>query len=437
MKVKLKTIIISPFEYLTVLFLILDCYSVYAVAVRDYYINEITAILIFFLFLSRIALMGFKKSMLEKWLKYHVVYYAVALFLMIMSVSAEEAYNYSFKYLIVLPLLTMLLLHYAEDRNACRLFEIFSNILLALSVISIFFWIFASNLHVIQPTGGMMVDWGYVKYYPMYLGVYGERQTQEFLFYNGFRNQSIFAEAPMYSFVLVMAISYEIFLRPAYVTSLSGARSKSRSVLRLCILIAALLTTITTTGYILLMGVFVLKYMISKPKEAIIRNLKRLSSILVIGLAIFVALSIFQNKTTSVEKVSWIARADDLYAGFRAFLLSPIYGTGYGSYEGINRFRGAFRAESAGVTSGFSNSLMLVLAQGGLVFLFMYMYPTVKAIMVAINTKQYGLMSFALMFMVDFAITLQMGTILGLFIVAFLYAIAALQQNKQIINGVN
>ena len=69
------------------------------------------------------------------------------------------------------------------------------------------------------------------------------------------------------------------------------------------------------------------------------------------------------------DTISGETRTDDILNGFRAWLDSPIFGWGYMNRYVLDKYH-----------TGFSNSIVAILAQGGIILLSLYFVPFVKFI---------------------------------------------------------
>lgn len=164
------------------------------------------------------------------------------------------------------------------------------------------------------------------------------------------RNTGVFVEGPMYSYTLCIAIIFETFF------------SRRPRKLALIILYTTVISTLTTTGilFVLILGfIEFVRYM---------RNLKSdLRPLLLILLGVLfvslitVAFFLFNQKMSTS---SGVIRLDDFYAGFAAWLSSPVYGHGLGNTDAVVTYMSNFRLHNV----GFSNSPFDLLARGGLVF---------------------------------------------------------------------
>ena len=422
-----KRKIITFFEYAVVLFCILDTYTVYATTVDiDFRILEVAAALLTVCLALRLVFFGIERSTLKKYSTTISIYYAIVLFLLIMNVGKEYMVSYISRFVLIFPMLILYFYCLAEKGENISLIHKYVNIIVTFSVISLFFWVFASQLHLIAPTGSLRSGWGAAQYgyvYPSYFGLYFERQRCTFLWYSGFRNQGIFAEGPMFSLCLVLAIAAELFL----------PKQKARKDLRfffvhgksysfnwkLVCLITALITTFTTTGQIVLILMFIFRFFMNRPKKQFNYMIKLLVGFTLSVVGAYVAVSIFLLKSKSV---SWMIRLDDFRAGFRTWLSSPVWGHGYGDKTALDPYRAFFR--TTGISGGFSNSITMVLAQGGILFLLIYGQPVYQAVRTALQQKSLGVLFMVAVLIIEFVFTIFPYRLVSLLFFAFLYGMS-------------
>ena len=415
------------FEYVLILFFILDTNTVYLTSLDvDFYIPEITTVLLAIYLIIRFSKRRMKASLTGRIAAILSVYYVLMIIFLIMRVGEEARFTFIARILLAFP---MMILYFCDHIDREMLFDPidkYINVMIVISVISLFFWTFGSQLHIILPTGSIRSGWGaqlYGIFYPSYLGLYFERQKVSFLNYNGLRNQGIFAEGPMFSLCLILAIAAELFLPKGKMRKdfrFSTGYGKSHTVnLKLFCLIITLITTFTTTGQILLILMLVFRFFMRKSKVQYNNLIKLLLGGILAAVGAYAAISIFLLKSTSI---SWIIRADDFNAGFHAWLSSPVWGTGFGNMTVVNSFRSETVSQFTRGESGSANSLMMILAQGGIVLLFIYIFPIYKAIQKALREKNMGMLMIITILMLEFIFTVsayQFGT---LFFFAFLYA---------------
>ncbi len=245
-----------------------------------------------------------------------------------------------------------------REEHKQKLYEIIEKMIVVIAVVSLSFWLLGSVLGIIKPSGIEFTIWSSTdgSEVPInnYFHLYFETQYQRFFDTTLMRNSAIFTEAPMSSFMFCFAFLVELFKKKQYN-------------IKVCILlIVAIVTCISTTGYVVVVAAIFLKYVISNAG----RN--SLSSVLKLAIAPFVLIIIFLVMEyvfeSKLQTTSGSLRVDDFVAGFKAWMLHPIMGNGYGNSNSYVYMMSTFRIDR----KGFSNSLMQILAYGGLYLLAPY-----------------------------------------------------------------
>lgn len=442
MKVRLQ--MRAAIEYLTVIFMLLDFYTPYSCALNIYYpLTRIASILVCVLLLINVYLYGIKNHVLNRWLLYFLPYYILVIIYFSFSVDLEHVYTFVSKFMIILPMLVFLFMLYIERGEMYRLLEKYVNVVTIIAGISLFFWLFGTQMKIIQPTNHIYASWGGNYNYPMWFGVYTQRQQESFFGATVFRNQGIFCEAPMYSFNLVVAIAFELFLKNHAKGGFSVTSNSSTIIdrqmqhnrfitFRLVLLVVTIFSTVSTTGIILLIMAFVLHYMLTRPRDFFLVKIKPLL-VGIIGIAgLYLAIRIFLQKSSSY---SWMIRFDDLRAGFLAFLSSPLTGTGFESYANIDMFRSFWRT-AGGKVAGFSNSIMRILGQGGVLLGLVYFVPIIGAMWRSGKNKQYNILAFTAIITIAFSLTIVCYSLIMLTLIAFLnaYSIGSITRKQSVLS---
>ena len=276
-------------------------------------------------------------------------------FLPMMNVAEGHMKDFVRLYMLVFPILYLYLRCSAIEEGIesfRRILIKFSDIVVVLAAVSLFFFIFGSMLEQMPYTALIPNNWGGDKFIPTYYGIYFE--TQETSMTEGaetlVRNSGIFNEAPMHNMVLCIAMSIELFIR------------KRLSIIRTLILFAAIISTISTTGYIVLLIMSALKiYSIMGNR---LKRLFILFSPIILFLLFLVFSAILENKKETGEG-SYNSRSRDIERCIEVGMENPVIG--------LELFHKG-EEEGAGVNDfGYSNSLFGVFAHGGLYTFSLYL----------------------------------------------------------------
>ena len=131
-------------------------------------------------------------------------------------------------------------------------------------------------------------------------------------------------------------------------------------------LVLGVVTSVSTTGYIFLIGAalfYVVKHM---PERGSKRALVVMFLIVLVALGVAAAFWMLGEKVSSAT--GEVTRVDDFVAGYLAWLDSPVFGNGLADNDAMLGHMSAFRANNVGT----SNSPMVVLAQGGVLLFLVY-----------------------------------------------------------------
>lgn len=279
-------------------------------------------------------------------------YWGGAIFPMLV-LREHNYYAYILRYVIILPLLWMYLAQKKElgTISYCSLFLRFSNVMVFIAVVSLIMWVLCSILQIIPATAIFPYEWAPgIDFISTYGGIYFETQTVVPFGERIWRNTGIFNEGPMFNMVLCTAFIIEYFIRPI--------KSKPR----LWILAITILTTLTTTGQLFLIGMVL--WILSKRIGRKYRVILLFIAPLFLYIGYRAAGEILENKMETGGDGSMELRSDDITWCFEAGMEHPILGVGLILREGESLWNG--------MTLGRSNSLFAVFARGGLYALALY-----------------------------------------------------------------
>lgn len=255
-----------------------------------------------------------------------------------------------------------------------------ANVIVVIAIISLIFWVFASQFHLIEPNTVCKSNWGRIKSINVYYGIYFETQNIVLPKIGTIiRNSAIFSEAPMCSFVLSIALLETLFLE------------EEPSSFRCIVLSTAILTSFSTTGIIIGIASIIGYFYYQNMRKNNISYIRLMNSYvifpIVVVLGIIVGVKLFNLK---MESVSGVSRLSDFSNGFKVWVYRPILGYG-------------FNAET--LDYGYSNSLIRILIKGGLYLLLPYILAFVYAIVTGVCMKRWNIVLFYIMFFIMFVFT--------------------------------
>ena len=346
--------------YLLALFLILNNQTVFQNSISfNYNIYEITLLLIIVTTLYQIEKYGIYENKFKSLLNLSFIYYVYLSIISIASVGVDQLVSFWARYA-SLPFVFFYFSSNASYIVKIELFRKVVNVMVVISCISLFFWIFGSTFKMITPTGVALFEWGTVNEVSSYFNIYFETQYVDWLGIDFFwRNTAIFVEGPMMSLTLIIAITLIYYFDDIW----------HIATWKKFILAFAIITSFSVTGYFILWGFVVLKLYRSKKFRAIM-------IVMLIPLSLY-AIQVMMDMKQSTG--SYSLREDDYYVGFITWLQNPIFGWGFNNWE-------ALQANMKGrANDGFSNSIFSVLTQGGILMGLMYFIP----ILIGITSKEF------------------------------------------------
>jgi len=300
----------------------------------------------------------------------------------------------------------------ADNEKIKEILKEFSNVMLVLAVISLSIYFFGSISNIIHPTDTTTISWGGVRTVESYYGIHFNTQRQTLFETSFLRNTGIFAEAPMYSLVLSIALAIELFLK------------QKKSMWRVILFCITIITTVSITGIILMAFLIIAKFLFVDAKTKTTKHLKLLIIPLIGIIGIYIlttALSLKKNDTASFS-----VRMDDYKASFLAWKDHLLLGNGYKNDASIIQYMNPSRLSN----TGLSNSILVLLAQGGLYLGIFYIFPAIKMILYGVKAKKMNIVTFTVTLLILFSTTIFLYKVLAINFVAMGYAYRKKKINK-------
>ena len=393
----------SVIDIILMFFLIISTNSIYVNIEDGYSFNNYITILIFVSFVCKIILFKISKEIFNKILILLGVYYSIVILISIINFSKFTINNILY-YFINFPLLLVIILLLREQNKLQAWLINIINITVLLAVISLFFWIFVSNLNVISPTDYLINKWSdggvVVSYYNMYF------ETQRIVIMDNVivRNSGVFAEAPMWNLILSIALMIQtLFL--------------GRNDYKTFILVLTILSTVSTTG------VYIIGLIIAYKIIFEVSGWKKYIALILVPILLLGLSFIWENKS---ETASASIRFDDYKAGIQAWFDNVFFGSGF-----LNGLRVIERYMDTTIRAnlGYSNSLFVILAQGGIILFILYLLPM---FLILLNRKySYDLKFFVFLLIVILSTAIFIDTYMFNFIVGFMYSIVFIGEKNE------
>ena len=355
-------------EYLFVIFIILECNSVYSQIYNiHYFIRTAMVIVVCGIMFCDIIIKKLKNELIiHKPILWYIIFDFICCIIMFMNTSNGTGRGILLMYFIVsLPIFLI----YFSNKNYNQIKEIgkkFIGIVLILSCVSFFFWLFGSVLNIIKPINEIKVVWG--RPYTLmdnYCGIYFDSHQDIYWLTNSPipRNMGIFGEAPMFACILLITMLINFLL----CCQDSENKYNKKNIIKMGILVITMFSTISITGIISSI-IIILFYSMGLFKKIVINHKKIFSFCCIIGIVFMIpfSMNIIDKKFNSG---SVLHRNMDLYNGFNAFIKSPIIG------NGINHPRSVESDYENGY--GYSNAIIPIITDGGILLSILYFLPIV------------------------------------------------------------
>lgn len=258
-----------------------------------------------------------------------------------------------------------------------KLYVRFVNVMVVFAAVSLFFYTFVNIFPVISPTDRYSYEWSWVTSVPGYYDLYYNAMGSGFSGYVFARNCGVFPEAPMFMYPLCMALGiHELLL----------SRENQRKLSRV-ILVVTILSTFSSTGFLVLTILYGYKIFIRSGKK------NRRNRVLLIPfgilIAAFLAVSIIDEKLGSS---SYSIRTEHVLASLKCFWETNFLGCGIGNAEYVEQFMSKRR--------GISCGLPYMLAQGGVFWGGIFLYPLIRWVGRSVKKKNMDVVCFAALFFV-------------------------------------
>lgn len=385
-----KKLIYNFSEYLIAFMLILNCRSMWTslISTRDIFVKSSVLALVCATIICILTVDIINFSRLKK----GIIRVSCFVFYMLVYVLLNT-YNRKELLLNIAVVCVLIIWYYICNLRNSRpsiLFK-YEKIIIVIAIVSVFFWFFGSQFNLIKPSDIVYSNWsgtGLDKTVSSYYGIYFETQVINFEWFGQItRNSAIFVESPMCSLHFSIALLIELFIKEK--------SSKSRSI----ILILANLTTLSSTGLILIVLSLGIKFIINNPKSKIFYLIKILIIPLCIVSICAISYILLRGK---MGTDSGSIRLDDFSVGFKAWKENILLGSGFNNYDFIKSFMENWRSYNI----GFSNSPMIVLSDGGIYMGLLYIFTFGYGIMKSLKMKEKNKCAFILMIVYLFITTI-------------------------------
>ncbi len=402
-----KKVFISLLEWLVALLAVLDCNTVYSKIIggRISSFSPFIAVALMLLLLANLNGARVHSAALIKGAAFFIVYVVSAILVYFFNAKFSQAPSgYIIKYLIITPLLLIMFL--LVDNSDTILFK-FAEVVTMVAIISLFFWIFASQLHWIHPSRYYYVRWGRPYHYPVYMNIYVERQTENFFGHRIVRNLAFFTEAPMYNTCLIIAIGIKAFV------------VKEQKLWKMIVLYTALISTFSTTGLMLGIIILLILYFQKRISDKAVLAFRFVFGILLVTSGTVLLALIFFQKTRA--NISWSGRIPSIIEGYKVMKDHLWFGSEYRSYSAFYKYMTPARRRGYRVGAGGSSSgIGAIMGQCGLLILMYYLNSFFASVIYGIRKHKVQIVYFSLLIFALFVFTIIQYTFTMLLVVAYL-----------------
>jgi O-antigen ligase len=151
-----------------------------------------------------------------------------------------------------------------------------------------------------------------------------------------------------------------------------GILGRKKSPIKTIILVATMLSTISTTSFLILIYIFVTK---SWERLKMKKNLRYIKWILIAIVVTVGGVVLYTLATGQGKSGSLLLRSQDYVNGYNAFLKSPLVGYGY-------------QLDVSEFNAGYSNAISTVLTNGGILLWTIYFMPIIISILINRNIRK-------------------------------------------------
>ncbi|MBO6205822.1 MAG: hypothetical protein J6O73_02685 [Lachnospiraceae bacterium] len=269
-----------------------------------------------------------------------------------------------------------------------KLLPTLEKFIILIAAISIFFWLFGTQLHIIPYTSIEYSTWSsniILQKVTNYYNIYYETQSINFGDIWIRRNSSIFTEGAMCSFIFTIALLIEKFI------------SSRKNVAKEMIIVVALITTFTTTAVIVLILVYgfaIAAFLNKKTKFMVVPVLFAIACILLHGIM-----------ADKMMTISGNSRLNDIIGGIKAWLHKPILGYGYRTLV---------------IHYGYSNSFIKILIYGGIYMIVPYIMAVCKAVRIGFRKRRKQYIYFIIIYLFVFFVVVSPFNIINILVFVYL-----------------
>ena len=294
----------------------------------------------------------------------------------------------------------------------------FRDLMVIIAGVSLICWFMLSVAKILPFTGTAYMDWsptGEFAKINSFLGIYFETQWTDFTVVSA-RNSGIFVEGPMMGFACAAALMTELFMNgaePAEADASYKGQRQRRHIFKTAVLSAAVLSTMSIISYGALFLIYLTKLITAAWSGRTVSRQGKLIAAAGIAAASCLMAYFIIHKLSLPDGNT---RINDFAVGFNAWLAHPFFGGGFESLEYLQQFMPEWRS----FDTGFSNSPMEILAQGGIYLAVPYVYAFIKSLAQSVKFRDLNRLAATVVFAYLFTFTVVPYQYIAFFVIILL-----------------
>ena len=401
LKINFQSYLIKITTYIIAIIMVLDSNSIYS---KSIYSSSLSKIEFIILIVAISTLIILSNNINKNWKNYLLITSILFGYIFIYVLLQRNRIAIFTGITDLGKFILMFSLAYLVYKNSKKpfLMTAYCNVVFIVAIVSLIFWIFGSNLHLLQPTGTFLSkcneldDYqGVLSYYNLYFETQTLNQT--------IRNSAIFVEAPMASLTFSMALCLEVLYQ----------NNTKFHIIKVLVLIMAIISTVSSTGYICLLLTMGYLLLTSKSSNIYLLIVKTtiIPIILVVGM---ILINYFLSQ--KLNSNSGFSRKRDYINSFIAWINYPFMGTGI-DIDGNFLLPSGIKIGKF----GYSNSFGRVLGENGIYILSLYLISIINSVYTSINTKDTKRLFLTFILIYLFITTQFVNTYLMLFMFSLIF----------------
>ncbi|MCT3385399.1 hypothetical protein EFP33_01950 [Lactobacillus johnsonii] len=401
LKINFQSYLIKITTYIIAIIMVLDSNSIYS---KSIYSSSLSKIEFIILIVAISTLIILSNNINKNWKNYLLITSILFGYIFIYVLLQRNRIAIFTGITDLGKFILMFSLAYLVYKNSKKpfLMTAYCNVVFIVAIVSLIFWIFGSNLHLLQPTGTFLSKWnelddyqGVLSYYNLYFETQTLNQT--------IRNSAIFVEAPMASLTFSMALCLEVLYQ----------NNTKFHIIKVLVLIMAIISTVSSTGYICLLLTMGYLLLTSKSSNIYLLIVKTtiIPIILVVGM---ILINYFLSQ--KLNSNSGFSRKRDYINSFIAWINYPFMGTGI-DIDGNFLLPSGIKIGKF----GYSNSFGRVLGENGIYILSLYLISIINSVYTSINTKDTKRLFLTFILIYLFITTQFVNTYLMLFMFSLIF----------------